>query len=374
MLIVLFIAQAQAIQYENTSSLPERFDLRDYGWITPPKDQMECGSCSAFSALGVIEAQVRIELNDPSFDINLSEQYVLACGYGVSCGGGWENNVLRKIMTHGIIEAKHLPYEGELREEHSFICNETIPSLKIKNYTRIPKDFDEIKKIIVNHGPITAHLSVYEDFEHPYRGGIYKYDWGEFLYAHSVMIIGYNDVEEYWIGKNSWGTDWGEEGFFRISYEEATTKAYLERGAHEEGLLLLGNALYVLGTDINKTPKIETAQIQPYDSEIKLDTNIILLGVTRPGSIKKIKEITANNVSTNKVLLGHTNTVEFSLNTTPEKLGCEDHECVITIKVTDNLDFYTTKNLTINLVAEEEKKSSAQKIIEYIKRILRINS
>lgn len=70
-----------------------------------------------------------------------------------------------------------------------------------------------------------AHPQVYPDFMH-YKGGIYHYTglrdpFNPFeLTNHAVLLVGYGRCpktgEKFWIVKNSWGTGWGEEGYFRI--------------------------------------------------------------------------------------------------------------------------------------------------------------
>ena len=75
-------------------------------------------------------------------------------------------------------------------------------------------------------GPIVAAFDVYEDFR-DYTGGIYEHVWGDYLGGHAVAIVGYNDAENYWIVKNSWGTGWGENGWFRIRYGQCNIDSYL---------------------------------------------------------------------------------------------------------------------------------------------------
>jgi C1A family cysteine protease len=85
-----------------------------------------------------------------------------------------------------------------------------------------------MKKALAEGGPIVATLNMYEDFR-SYSGGIYLHTHGGFVGSHAVTLVGYDDSEGYWIGKNSWGTDWGESrdgnanggGWFRIPYGEA---------------------------------------------------------------------------------------------------------------------------------------------------------
>jgi hypothetical protein len=74
-------------------------------------------------------------------------------------------------------------------------------------------------------GPIVAQLNVYEDFR-DYTGGVYEHVWGEPLGVHVVAIVGYNEIENYWIVKNSWGTGWGESGWFKIRYGQCYINSY----------------------------------------------------------------------------------------------------------------------------------------------------
>jgi hypothetical protein len=80
-------------------------------------------------------------------------------------------------------------------------------------------DRETIQSLIVDHGPVVAYILVYSDLT-KYNGGIYKHTYGDIVGGHVVNLVGYNDDEEYWIAKNSWGTIWGEEGYLRIAYGE----------------------------------------------------------------------------------------------------------------------------------------------------------
>ena len=78
---------------------------------------------------------------------------------------------------------------------------------------------DALKNALSTHGPLVTTFSVYEDF-YDYSEGIYSYVSGGYLGGHAVLLVGYNDDEQYFIVKNSWGTWWGEDGYFRIAYSE----------------------------------------------------------------------------------------------------------------------------------------------------------
>jgi hypothetical protein len=62
-------------------------------------------------------------------------------------------------------------------------------------------------------------MSVYSDFYY-YSGGVYQYTSGTYQGGHAILIVGYDDAGQYFIVKNSWGSGWGESGYFRIGYSE----------------------------------------------------------------------------------------------------------------------------------------------------------
>ena len=70
-------------------------------------------------------------------------------------------------------------------------------------------------------GPVMTSMTVYEDFMF-YQSGVYKHVTGSRLGGHAIAIVGWNDTEQAWIVRNSWGPDWGEEGYFRIAYDDAS--------------------------------------------------------------------------------------------------------------------------------------------------------
>ncbi len=82
-----------------------------------------------------------------------------------------------------------------------------------------------MKQALADNGPFLATMRVYSDF-FDYGGGVYQYTWGELEGGHAVAIVGYNDYQGYWIAKNSWGTGWGEGGWFRIAYGECAIDSY----------------------------------------------------------------------------------------------------------------------------------------------------
>lgn len=86
----------------------------------------------------------------------------------------------------------------------------------ISGWEWVTNDVHAIKTALLN-GPVPGGMDVYTDFFY-YTGGVYEQSWGNYEGGHAVIIIGWDDGNQCWIVKNSWGTGWGEDGYFRIKY------------------------------------------------------------------------------------------------------------------------------------------------------------
>jgi hypothetical protein len=91
-------------------------------------------------------------------------------------------------------------------------------TVKITEWGWINHDIESIKNALIEYGPLVLCMYYGEDFYY-YRGGVYEYRWERRVGGHVVTIVGYDDSNQCWILKNSWGTSWGEEGWFRLSYD-----------------------------------------------------------------------------------------------------------------------------------------------------------
>ena len=85
-------------------------------------------------------------------------------------------------------------------------------------------NISEIKNKLLS-SPVYTTMAVYRDFS-DYTSGVYEQTSGIFIGRHGVVIVSYNDNDACWICKNSWGSDWGEDGYFRIAYGECGIDSY----------------------------------------------------------------------------------------------------------------------------------------------------
>ena len=210
-----------------SSSAPSSFDWRSkegYNWLTPIKSQGSCGSCWSFATIGGVESQIKISENDPNYNVDLSEQYLVSdccvdCG---DCDGGWNGNALEFIQYYGVSDELCYPYTA-MDSSCSNRCSNWDSRLwKIDNFEYSAQDRDSIKQLLVDKGPLISSMTMAGSFD---GNNVYRCN-GNTGGWHAIDIVGYNDAGGYWIVRNSWGSDWGPfgNGYFYVGYGEC----YLE--------------------------------------------------------------------------------------------------------------------------------------------------
>ena len=213
------------------NDIPKSWDWREAtynnvtgNWMTPVKRQRGCGSCWDFAAHGALEAIINIRSNTPELDLDLSEQYLLSCAKIGGCGGSNAFLAYTYMATvGGTIYESCFPYTADDETPCSDKCSDwmekRVPIIDFGVWIKPNSDF--LKSCIVTHGPVVTGMVSTEGF-HRYNGGIFEEPGDEsFLEInHEVVLVGYNDEQDYWICKNSWGKSWGEKGYFRIAYGE----------------------------------------------------------------------------------------------------------------------------------------------------------
>jgi C1A family cysteine protease len=231
------------------SPSPGALDWRTYAaynFVTPVRDQGDCGSCWAFAATAGLESQVLITQNNTSSPstLQLAPETLLSCsGCGNCINGGdpW--------CASGYLESTGLPPLVSNSTCFAYVCSagtaysnscQASPSCsnassacpnwqsstdKINWYGWVPvgssntANVNALKSALITYGPLVTTMNVYSDFEY-YTSGVYEYTSGSYLGGHAILIVGYDDTSQSFIVKNSWGTGWGENGFFQIAYSQ----------------------------------------------------------------------------------------------------------------------------------------------------------
>ena len=208
--------------------VPSTYDWRNVtgnNFVTPVRDQGNCGSCWAFAATAALESKALITFQWPGTDLNLSEQILLSCGGAGSCNGGSPTSASNFFRTTGTYLETCYPYTAQNGNCSSACANWQGNAYKINSWSYVSSgvspSVSALKEAVYTNGPIVTVFDVYTDF-FSYRSGVYSYTSGEVEGGHAVLIVGWNDADGAFIVKNSWGTRWGESGFFRIAYSELT--------------------------------------------------------------------------------------------------------------------------------------------------------
>jgi len=152
---------------------------------------------------------------------------MVACDNGdMGCNGGWLWSAWDYLESPGIVTDTCLPYTSGTGDEGRCIkqcaTGGAFTKYKCKKGSVVEATTpSQIKSNIYKMGPMETAFQVYEDFLQ-YKGGIYQYTSGNFAGGHAVKIVGWG-VENginYWTLANSWGSAWGESGYFRVAFGE----------------------------------------------------------------------------------------------------------------------------------------------------------
>ncbi len=200
-------------------------NLNGISYVSPVKNQGSCGSCWAFAVTAGLESQAMIGTNGTQVD--LSEQILVSCSGAGSCSGGYTSSASNYIRDYGLPAESCFVYTAT-NNSCSNACADwqagqaTLYSIKgwhTATTLSYPDRVQGIKNALYTYGPVIASFYVYNDF-YSYRSGVYSYTTGSYVGAHAVLIVGYDDTLQAFIVKNSWGTGWGEAGYFMIAYSE----------------------------------------------------------------------------------------------------------------------------------------------------------
>lgn len=195
---------------------PTSWDWRDYGAVTPVKNQLQCGSCYTFSTTGSMEGCLQIKTKKL---ISFSEQNLIDCSSNLKygnhgCNGGLMTNAMDYIIANkGLDTEESYPYEAK---QGSCRYNATYNMGTLTGYQNIKKGNESDLQYAAWLGPVSVAIDASQSSFQFYKSGVYYAPkCSSTNLDHGVLLVGWgvDGADQYWIVKNSWGTDWGQAGY-----------------------------------------------------------------------------------------------------------------------------------------------------------------
>lgn len=211
---------ASAFLPPNNVVLPKDVDWRTKGYVTPVKNQGQCGSCWAFSTTGSLEGQ---HFKKTGKLVSLSEQNLVDCSKKFGnhgCEGGLMDNAFKYIKANGGIDTeKSYPY---LARDEKCHFNESSVGAVDTGFVDVTSDDENALKVAVGTvGPISVAIDAGHTSFQFYKDGVYvEPQCSSTALDHGVLAVGYgttDDGQDYWLVKNSWGKSWGMKGYIKMA-------------------------------------------------------------------------------------------------------------------------------------------------------------
>ena len=275
---------------ESFRPVPKSRDWRKHGMISEVKNQGSCGSCWAHAATEQLESYLRLANRQKLVTISVQQitsctPNALQCGGSGGCFGGLPQFGFDYARLVGVVAEEEYPYiSGKTKNTET--CHYNSSSEKAVVYTRGEEtlqhnDYQAILNHLAHKGPLAIAVAVTKEWAH-YKSGVFdgcSYDENIPL-NHAVQLVGYGEDETnggYWIIRNSWGREWGEEGYIRLAREK-TVRCGLNKtplsgtGCKNDGIKIqkacgmcgvLFEATYPIGTEA-------TNHVEPKEPTIEL--------------------------------------------------------------------------------------------------------
>ncbi|CAI2375194.1 unnamed protein product [Moneuplotes crassus] len=204
---------------------PDPIDHRELGAVNPVVNQGACGGCYAFSAAAVVEGML---FNFGKGLMKYSEQEIIDCSeaYGnARCNGGHFTQGFDFLHENLFCTDKEYPYTAGAEDECKYsTCDDLDHEITVREYFSVPENSALSLKESLTYNIIGAGVGADSEIFQFYKSGIVNDKACGNNNNHAITVVGHGieDGVDYFIIRNSWGADWGEEGYIRLgtSFEE----------------------------------------------------------------------------------------------------------------------------------------------------------
>lgn len=262
-----------------TPGLPTKVDMRSKeqkNWTGPVRDQDGCGSCVAHSGVKVAAICRKVADNNPDKDTEMSAYDLFS--HGGNCNIGWTLEAAGSAFQKYGACPRTCWDDDDIKKA---CCGDS--KFKTLGNTRITSDA-LIKQWIIDHGAVQAAMDVPESFFYVDSEEVYHDDGAPIQGSHAVCLCGYDDTKGAWLLYNSWGPQWGANGFCWIGYGECN----LNRGYASYGInVQAGPQPDKTGVQINTTGSLNADVIINGSVVGKTDTVIEIPAGSYVATIKK---------------------------------------------------------------------------------------
>ena len=199
----------------NIVNIPDSIDWRQQNAVTSVKKQGQCGSCWSFSTIGAIEGAYAIKYHKL---INFSEQQLIDCDQeNHGCEGGDMELAFDYLENHYICPLSDYKYRAE--DDQCLYQEGCSDGPELNGYCQVAINNEQELKKAVAQQPVSVAIEADNLHFQLYSSGIFNYKKCGNNLDHGVLVVGYGteNNQDYWIIKNSWGSNWGENGYIRIA-------------------------------------------------------------------------------------------------------------------------------------------------------------
>nr|AGL33704.1 cathepsin L1 [Sinonovacula constricta] len=201
------------------TDLPAEVDWRDKGFVTPVKNQGQCGSCWSFSATGSLEGQ---NFRKTGKLTSLSEKNLMDCSVpegNHGCQGGLMDLAFEYVIKNKGIDTEesypYVPMNGKCKFNRANVGATEVSCMDIESQSE-----ENLQKAVAMEGPISVAIDAGHRSFQLYKTGVYtEPECSPVNLDHGVLAVGYgtDNSQDFWMVKNSWGTSWGMDGYIKMA-------------------------------------------------------------------------------------------------------------------------------------------------------------